>query len=71
MRDDLLGAGGTAAGNFGPVRILPPTPNKGEGNGKEEAGRALTSTSPEEDDKVGSVGIAETTKEESLMRSKC
>ena len=53
-----MGARGTAIGIFDPVRIPPPTPSKGDGNGKEEAGRALTSLGPEEDGKAGSVRIA-------------
>ena len=70
LRGDLLRVGGTAAGNFGPVGILPPTPDEGEGNGEEEAGRAPMSPGPEDDGNACFFGIAEAAKEESFMRSK-
>ena len=74
LRGDLLGARGIAAGSSGPGGILPPAPDEGEGNGEEEEeeeeeeGRVPMNPGSEEDSEVDSVGIAETAKEEGLVR---
>ena len=58
LRGDLLGAWGTASCVFDPVGILLPTPNRGDGNGNEDSGRALAGFGPEEGGGEVSVGIS-------------